>query len=143
MPSKKLYQLEHSTYVCTYHLVWATRYRGKVMSDKYIKTELKRLFKMVARWKGLTIHAWHVGDEHVHMIVTIPPKFSVAYAVNVLKGKSSAWVKKKTKKIPKGPFWARGYFASTVGLDEHMVKNYVRNQQHHQVDMPKLPLWGR
>jgi putative transposase len=143
MANRRLYQLGHCQYICTYHLVWVTRYRGKMMADTHIKLELKRLFKTVAKWKGFIIQSWHVGDEHIHLVMTIPPKYSVAYAVQVMKGKSSAWIKKKTKKIPKGTFWARGYFASTVGLDEHMVRNYVRNQEHHQVDIPKFPLFGR
>jgi len=110
------------------------------MADKYIKAELGRIFKQIAQWKKLQIYAWHIGDEHIHLYVGIPPKYSVAYVVGILKGKSSSWLKKKTKKIPKGSFWGRGYYVSTVGLDEMMVKRYVENQQHHQVEMPKLPL---
>jgi len=63
----------------------------------------------------------------------------VAYALQILKGKSSSWIKKKTNKLPQGTLWERGYYVSTVGLDEYAVKNYVLNQQHHQVEMPKLP----
>jgi len=108
------------------------------MADRYIKEELKRIFKMVATWKGMVIRQWHVGDEHVHLYVEIPPKYSVAYAVCILKGKSSTWLKKKTKKIAKGSFWSRGYFVSTLGVNEWQVKKYIENQQHHQVEMPKL-----
>lgn len=140
MSNARLYQLSHCTYRCQYHLVWTPRYRGKVMADKFIKTELQRIFKQIAKWKGLTIKAWHIGDEHIHLIMEIPPKYSVSYTMSILKGKSSAWLKKKTSKIPKGSFWNVGYYASTIGLDEMMVKNYVKNQQHHQVEMPKLPL---
>ena len=140
MTNRRLYQLDHCTYHCDYHIVWIPKYRGKVMADTYIKQELMRLFKLICKWKGFMIRAWHVGDEHIHLIISIPPKYSVSYAIGVLKGKSSAWIKKKTKKLPKGTLWARGYFVSTIGLDEVMVKQYVENQQHHQVDVPKLPL---
>ena len=95
---------------------------------------------MICQWKKLGIEGWHIGDEHIHLIAVIPPKYSVSYVVQILKGKSSAWLKKKTKHFPPGPLWARGYFVSTMGLDELTVKNYVANQQHHQTQLQKLPL---
>ncbi|MCX6743550.1 MAG: IS200/IS605 family transposase [Candidatus Parcubacteria bacterium] len=139
MGNRRLYQLDHATYRCEYHLVWVCRYRAKIMADKYIKQELKRIFQQISKWKGLIMTGWHVGDEHVHLVIIIPPKYSILYVMSVIKGKSSSWIKKKTKKIPKGSFWARGYYASTVGLDETKVRNYVKNQEHHQVELPKLP----
>jgi len=108
------------------------------MQDKYIKAEFKRIFRMICRWKGFVIRAWHIGDEHIHLDIDIPPKYSVSYAVEVLKGKSSAWIKKKTKKIPPGSFWARGYFVRTIGLDEATVQAYIKHQQHHQIPLPTL-----
>ncbi len=69
-------------------------------------------------WKGLPIHAWHIGDEHIHLFITIPPTYSVSYAVAIIKGKSSAWLKKQTKKFPKGTLWNRGYFIFTVGITQ-------------------------
>ena len=138
--NSRLYNLDHCTYVCQYHLVWSTKYRGKVLADIYIKQEFKRIFKLISKWKGFPIYAWHVGDEHIHLYVGIPPKFSVSYAVAVLKGKSSAWIKKKTKKLPSGSFWARGYYASTVGLQEIQVKRYIENQRQFQIEQPRLPL---
>ena len=141
MSNARLYQTQsHCTYTCQYHLVWTPKYRGKVLSDRYIKQELKRIFKLICRWKGFTIHAWHVGDEHIHLFVSIPPKYSVAYALALIKGKSSAWLKKKTNKFPTGPLWERGYFASTVGVNEQAIRNYVQNQQHHQVAMQQTSL---
>ena len=139
MANGRLYQLRHCTYVCQYHLVWITKYRGRVMSDKYIKQQLRNIFKSVAKWKGFKIIAWNIGDEHIHLYVIIPPKYSVAYAIQIFKGKSSAWLKKSIKKIPKGSFWCRGYYVSTIGINEVQIKNYINNQHHHQIDMPKLP----
>jgi len=140
MANRRLYQLSHCTYVCQYHLVWCPRYRGKAMADTNIKAELKRIFKLICRWKGFQIIAWHIGDEHIHLYIVVPPKFSIAYAVSVLKGKSSAWIKKKNRRIPKGTFWARGYFVSTIGIQEAAMKKYIENQWHHQIEMPRLPL---
>jgi len=110
------------------------------MADNYIKAELGRIFKQIAKWKGLVINAWHIGDDHIHLVIDIPPKYSIAYVMSVIKGKSSAWIKKKTKKLPKGSLWAKGYFVSTVGVDEMTIQNYVKHQEHHRVDVPKLPL---
>lgn len=140
MSNARLYQLNHCTYYCRYHLVWTPKYRGKVLADRYIKSELKNMFKQIAKWKGLAIFQWHIGDEHVHLYLSIPPKYSVSYTLEVLKGKTSTWIKKKTKKFPKGPFWCRGYFVSTIGITETAIKKYIENQWQHQMDLPKLPL---
>lgn len=143
MTNRRLYQLNHSTYNCQYHIVWTPRYRGKVLVDIYIKQELKRMFKMICGWKGFVIHAWHIGDEHIHLYLTIPPKFSVAYAIGIIKGKSSSWIKKKTKKFPKGSLWCRGYFVTTIGLNEFAIKRYIQNQQKYQVNQTKLNLYKK
>ena len=94
-----------------------------------------RMFKQIAQWKGLVIYAWHIGDEHIHLHISIPPKYSIAYIIQLLKGKTSGWIKKKTKKFPKGVLWSRGYFVTTVGANEHAVRNYVKNQRHKQVSV--------
>ena len=130
-----LYQLDHCTYHCSYHIVWTPKYRGKVLASTYIKAELMRMFKQIAQWKGLVIYAWHIGDEHIHLHISIPPKYSIAYIIQLLKGKTSGWIKKKTKKFPKGVLWSRGYFVTTVGANEHAVRNYVKNQRHKQVSV--------
>ncbi len=138
--SRRLYQQAHATWVCDYHIVWCPKYRGPVLQDKYIKQELKRQFKYIAKWKHCHIHAWHIGDEHIHLYITIPPKYSVAYIMQILKGKTSTWLKKKTKKFPKGPLWQRGYFVSTIGANEHQIKRYVQDQSHHQVELQQQRL---
>ena len=136
----RLYQLNHATYLCQYHLVWTTKYRGKIFADKYIKLEMKRIFKLISKWKGFTILAWHIGDEHIHLYISIPPKHSVSYAISILKGKSSSWVKKKNRKrFPKGSLWTRGYFASTIGINEFALRKYIANQERYKKEMPKLP----
>jgi putative transposase len=96
------------------------------------------MIKQIAHWKGLTIYAWHIGDEHIHLYLGIPPKYSASYVIGLIKGKTSGWLKKKTKQFPKGALWARGYFVSTVGIQEVALKKYIQNQQHHQVEIQKL-----
>ena len=140
MTNGRIYTLSHCTYTCQYHIVWTPKYRGKILADIYIKQEFKRIFKSIAKWKEFTIHAWHIGDDHIHLYITIPPKHSVAYAIAILKGKSSAWIKKKTKKFPKGTLWERGYYVSTVGIDEIIVQRYVQDQHKHHKELQKLAL---
>ena len=139
--STQLYKLSHCTYICQYHIVWTPRYRGKVMADSYIKLELKRMFKFIAKWKGLQILEWHIGDEHIHLYVIIPPKYSAAYIIQILKTKTSAWIKKKTKKFPQGALWARGYFVSTIGINEIAIRKYIQNQESRKVDIQNLKLF--
>ena len=91
------------------------------------------MFKQIAEWKGLRIYAWHIGDEHLHL--------HIAYIIQILKGKTSGWIKKKTKKFPSGVLWGRGYYVSTVGIDEMAVRKYVENQQHYQVSLEQLNLF--
>lgn len=139
--NRRLYQLSHCTWECMYHIVWCPKYRGPVLKDTFIKHELKREFKQIAKWKQCTIYAWHIGDEHIHLQMAVPPKYSVSYVMNFMKGKSSSWVKKKTKKFPKGTLWQRGYFVSTVGLNEHQIRNYINDQSHHQIELKQPKLW--
>lgn len=137
----KLYRLEYCTYMCQYQIVWTPRYRGKVLADTYIKQEIKRIFKYIARWKSLEIVQWHIGDEHIHLYFIIPPKYSVAYVIQVLKAKSSTWLKKRTKKFPPDALWARGYSVSTLGYNETAVKRYIANQTEHHVNLEQLQMF--
>ena len=137
----KIYQLSHCTYCCQYHIVWITRYRNKVLTDTYIKQEFKRIFKGIAKWKGLTIVSWHIGDEHIHLYISIPPKYSISYVTCILKAKSSAWIKRKTKKFPRGNLWARGYFVSTIGINEFAIRKYIQNQKYRQVDINQVKMF--
>ncbi len=132
---KRIYQLSHTTYICQYHLVWATKYRIGYLKSEWVKEEMKRILKLIAKWKKVPIHSWHIGEDHVHLYVTIPPKYSVSYTVEILKGKSSSWIKKKTKKIPKGSMWGRGYFVSTIGLNEIAVKRYIESHGERVKDI--------
>ncbi len=140
MSNGRLYNLSHCTYHCEYHIVWTPRYRGRVLSDKYTKAELKRIFKQISKWKGFVLLAWHIGDEHIHLFLVIPPKFSVSYAVAILKAKSSMWIKKKIRKFPRGNLWCRGYFVSTVGIQEMAMRRYISNQDHHRVELQQFAL---
>jgi putative transposase len=131
----RLYQLDHCTYTCQYHIVWSTKYRQKFFTTDYSKNEVKKMLKSICKWKGFLIHSWHIGEEHVHLFITIPPKYSVAYAVNVLKGKTSSWIRKKTKKLGTGPLWVRGYYVSTLGINEFAIKTYIESHGQRVKDV--------
>jgi len=135
--------LAHSFYDCKYHLVWTPRYRGKLLINQYIKTELERILRLVCRWKSWEILELNIQEDHLHLILIIPPKYSISYAIAIIKGKTSAWIRKTNKKVNdlcyKGSFWARGYFVSTIGIDEIIIRRYVKHQsKHNQKDLPQL-----
>lgn len=134
--------LTHCFYDLKYHVVWTPKYRGKVLGDIKIKSELKRIFETICKWKHWEILELNIQDDHIHLVALLTPKDSVSYAMQMLKGKSSAWMKKKIKHkaglYEKESLWARGYFASTIGLDEHLIRRYVRHQDKHQTSQPSL-----
>lgn len=137
----KLYHLEHCTYHCQYHIVWCPKYRDKVLVSKYIKDETKRIIKLICHWKHWQIVAWHIGDEHIHLAINIPPKYSVSYAIGLLKTKSSSWIKKKNRnKVPSGAFWCRGYFVTTIGANEIAIRTYIKNQERKRSTQRQLEL---
>ena len=85
----------------------------------------------------------NIQDDHIHLCLLTTPRDSVSYVMQILKGKSSAWMKKKIKRTngiyERQSLWARGYFVSTIGLDEKLIRRYVRHQDHHnEVEQPSL-----
>ena len=135
--------LSHCFYDLKYHLVWTPKYRGKVLKSDKVKSELRRIFESIAKWKHWEILELNIQDDHIHMLLLTTPRDSVSYAMQIIKGKSSAWMKKKIKRAhglyEKESLWARGYFVSTVGIDEFIIKRYVKHQEHHnQLSQPSL-----
>ena len=135
--------LSHCFYDLKYHLVWTPKYRGKVLSTDKIKNELRRTFETICKWKHWEIIELNIQDNHIHLCILTTPRVSVSYVVQIIKGKSSAWMKKKIKRkhglYERQSLWARGYFVSTIGIDEHIIKRYVKHQYHHnEVEQPSL-----
>ena len=127
--------LSHCFYDTKYHIVWSPKYRGKVLVAEKVKSELRRIFESICKWKHWEIIELNIQEDHIHLVVLIMPKYSVSYAMQIIKGKSSAWLKKKIKRAhglyEKESLWARGYFVSTIGLDEHIIRRYVKYQEKH------------
>jgi putative transposase len=114
-----------------------------VLAQDKIKHELRRIFESICKWKHWEILELNIQDDHIHMLLLTTPRDSVSYTMQILKGKSSAWLKKKIKRAhglyERQSLWARGYFVSTVGIDEFIIRRYVKHQHHHNaVDQPSL-----
>ena len=115
------HQQNHATWECKYHVVFIPKYRKKVIFG-VIKKRLGDVFHELARRRESKIEEGHLMPDHVHMLISIPPKYSVAEVIGFMKGKSSIWiaqnVERKARNFTGHKFWARGYFVSTVGRDE-------------------------
>jgi len=124
--------LGHSKWECKYHVVFVPKYRRKVLYGKIVEF-LKRTFHELARQKGCEIVGGNLVKDHVHMILSIPPKYAVSEIVGYLKGKSAIAIARQfggRKRNFNGEcFWARGYAVSTVGFELEKVRDYVKNQE--------------
>lgn len=124
--------LAHTKWDCKYHVVFIPKRRKKAIFGA-IRKHLGELLHELARQRECRIVEGHLMPDHVHMCISIPPKHSVSYVVGYIKGKSAISIARrfmgKTRNFTGENFWARGYFVSTVGLDEEMVRAYIRNQE--------------
>ena len=135
--------LSHTRWDCKYHIVFIPKKRQKVIFGA-IRKHLGDVFHELAQRKGVLIEEGHLMRDHVHMCLSIPPKFSVSNVVGYLKGKSAISIarnfKGKQRNFTGESFWARGYFVSTVGLDEETVRAYIRNQESQDCYRDQLKL---
>ncbi|MEI2772321.1 MAG: IS200/IS605 family transposase [Candidatus Competibacter sp.] len=129
---KEWQSLAHVRWECKYHIVFVPKYRKKVLYGRTRK-QMGRILRQLCRQRGVEIMEGHAMPDHIHLVLRIPPKFSVALVVGYLKGKSAIQIHREALGVKKGftgkHFWSRGYCVSTVGLDEATVRAYVRNQE--------------
>ena len=134
----------HATYRCEYHFVWVPKYRYQVLV-KEIKPCLKKILAELCERKNIQIIEGAIASDHVHMYLSVPPKYSPAYVMKILKGKSAEYLSKEFPELRKQYWgmriWARGYFVSTVGIDREVIRKYVKNQQNDQIHEDQLRLW--
>ena len=127
----------HATYDCRYHIVWVTKYRFRVI-DPDVETALKWAIKEICDWKDIVIIEGAVKAEHVHLYLNIPPKYSISEVMQWLKGKSAERLLKKFPKLEKQYWgrhlWARGYFVSTVGISDEIIRQYIRKQRDEEMN---------
>ncbi len=123
--------LAHTTWECKYHVVWIPKYRRKKLFVE-IRRELGPVLRELARQKESEILEGKLLIDHVHMLIAIPPKYAVAQVVGYLKGKSAIYIARtfggRQKNFTGEHFWARGYYVSTVGIDEAMIRRYIEQQ---------------
>jgi len=124
--------LSHSKWECKYHLVFVPKYRKKKLYGE-IRRYLGPVFHELARQRECTILEGHMVQDHVHMLISIPPKYSVAEVVGYIKGKSAIAVARqfsgRKRNFNGEKFWARGYAISTVGYEELKIREYIRHQE--------------
>ena len=124
--------LSHTRWDCKYHIVFIPKKRQKFIYGT-IRKDLGEILHDLAKRKGVIIEEGHLMPDHIHMCISIPPKYAVSNVVGYMKGKSAISIARKFKGRQRNftgeHFWARGYFVSTVGLDEDMVIEYIRNQE--------------
>lgn len=130
--SMRIRHLNHSIYQIQYHIVWTTKYRRKIIKE-YVKAEVvKSIFKTQKKYPDWYIHEINTGIDHVHLLIEIPPKYTVAEAIQKIKSYSSVDLRKRFKFIQKiyedGNMWSAGYFVSTVGLNEKIIRKYIQKQ---------------
>jgi len=129
----KYRKLTHVVYKCDYHIVFTPKYRFRILSG-HILTLLEQDIRMICQWKDVEIEELNIQIDHVHIIVSIPPRLSVSDFMGILKGKTAIKLFKSYPSLKQKPywgnhFWARGYFVNTVGIDEEMIKRYVKYQE--------------
>ena len=132
----------HVKWYCRYHVVIVPKYRRKSMFGA-IRREVGEIFKALCRRFGMELVAGHVMADHVHMCLSVPPKYSVANTVGKLKGKAAIMIHQKfgrKRNFVGLNFWARGYCVSTVGLDEATVREYIRTQEEHEKKEEQMQL---
>ncbi len=123
--------LAHTKWECKYHIVFAPKYRRQIIYGK-IKMDIGQMLRKLCEYKGVAIIEAEACKDHIHMLISVPPKYSVAQIMGYLKGKSSLMIFEKYAnlkyKYGNRHFWCRGYYVSTVGANRKAIQEYIRNQ---------------
>lgn len=135
--------LNHSQWECKYHVIFIPKCRRKTLYGG-IRSHLGPVFRSLAEQKESHVEEGHLMPDHVHMMISIPPKHSVAHVVGYIKGKSAIYIARtfgdRKRNFVGQHFWARGYFVSTVGRDEEVIRQYIRNQEKEDQRIDQLML---
>ena len=139
--ANKTNSLSSTTWMCKYHIVFIPKYRRKAIYGQY-RESLQEIIRTLCRYKGVEILEGHMMPDHVHLLLSIPPKMSVSSFMGYLKGKSALMMFDKHAnlkyKFGNRHFWAEGYYVSTVGLNEATIKKYIAEQEKHDIAKDKL-----
>ncbi len=127
---------------CKYHVVFVPKYRKKQMYGQ-VRQQVGRILRDLCRQRGVDVLEGSLSPDHVHMCLSIPPKFSVAFVIGFLKGKSAVRIHRevlRNRRVTGLHFWARGYCVSTVGLDEDTIRKYIREQEELEKEQMDLEM---
>ena len=133
----------HTRWECKYHVVFIPKYRKKRVFGE-IRRYLRDVLRRLAEQRESRIEEGHLMPDHVHLMISIPPKYSVANVIGYIKGKSAIYIARefagRKRNFVGQSFWARGYFVSTVGRDERAIRDYIRKQEHedHRQEQRRL-----
>ena len=133
--------LAHTKWMCKYHIVFIPKYRRKIIY-KQIKADIQQIIRDLCKWKGIEIVEGHMMPDHIHLLLSIPPKYSISSIMGYLKGKSAMMIFERHSnlkyKFGNRHFWATGYYVSTVGLNEATIAKYIREQEAHDQMIDKV-----
>ena len=137
--------LSHTKWDCKYHVVFIPKYRKKRIFGA-IRRRLGDVFRSLAEQRESRIEEGHLMPDHVHMMISIPPKYSVAQVIGYIKGKSAIHIARefagRTRNFVGQHFWARGYYVTTAGRDEQVIREYIRRQEQEDRRQEQLRLNG-
>jgi putative transposase len=136
--------LSHSQWECKYHVVFIPKCRRKTLYQE-LRPHLGEVFRNLARQRESRIEEGHLMSDHVHLLISIPPKYAVSEVVGYIKGKSAIHLARvygeRKRNFVGQHFWARGYFVSTVGRDETLIREYICHQEQEDQRLEQLSLW--
>jgi len=136
--------LSHTKWECKYHVVWIPKYRKKSLYGE-LRRYLGSTFRELAMQRESRVIEGHLLPDHVHVLISIPPKYAVAQVVGYLKGKSAIHIARtymgRKKNFTGQHFWARGYFVSTVGTDEETIREYIRQQEQEDRRLDQMTMF--
>jgi len=135
--------LAHTRWLCKYHIVFAPKYRRKIIYNQ-LRIDIQQIIRDLCKWKGIEIIEGHMLPDHIHLLVSIPPKYSVSQIMGYLKGKSAMMIFDRHSnlkyKYGNRHFWATGYYVSTVGLNQATIAKYIRDQEKHDQMMDRITI---
>ena len=135
------HSLSHSKWLCKYHIIFTPKYRRKIIYNKY-RESIRDIIKSLCSYKGIEILEGHLMPDHVHLLLSIPPKYSVSSVMGYLKGKSSLMIFEHHANLKyqfgNRHFWSIGYYVSTVGLNEATIRKYIQDQEKEDILHDKL-----
>jgi len=135
--------LNHTRWDCKFHVVWIPKYRKRALYGQ-LRKQLAPVLKELANQKESEILEGRLVEDHVHMLISIPPKYAVAQVIGYMKGKSAIWIARtcgRRKNFIGQNFWARGYYVTTAGLDEETVRDYIGKQEDEDKKLDQLKMF--